>query len=60
MSKVIISKKKRDKIESLLFAGTGALIIVHSMEKGICTDKVIAVRDRFTEEILDLLDNKLQ
>ena len=57
MSKVIISKTKRDKIESLLFAGAGALIIVHSMEGGICTDKVIRVRDRFTKEILDLLDN---
>ena len=58
MSKVIISKTKRDKIKSLLFAGTGALVIVHSMESGICTDKVIRVRDRVIKEILNLLDNK--
>jgi len=57
MTKVIISKTKRDKIESLLFAGAGALVIVHSLENGICTDKVIRVRDRFTKEILDILDN---
>ena len=58
MTKVIISKTKRDKIESLLFAGAGALVIVHRLENGICTDKVIRVRDRFTKEILDILDNK--
>ena len=58
MTKVIISKTKRDKIEDILFAGAGALVIVHSMENGICTDKVIKVRDLFMKEILDLLDNK--
>ena len=58
MSKVIISKTKRDKIESLLFAGAGALVIVHSMENGICTDKVMRVRDLFIKEIIDILDNK--
>ena len=58
MSKVIISKTKRDRIESLLFAGAGAMILITSMEGGICTDRVIKIRDRFTKEILDILDNK--
>jgi len=58
MSKVIISKTKRDRIESLLFAGAGAMILITSMEGSICTDRVIKIRDRFTKEILDILDNK--
>jgi len=58
MNKVSISKAKRDKIELCLYAGAGAMIMITSMESGICTDKVIQVRDRYIKEILDLLDNK--
>lgn len=56
--KVIISKSKRDKIESLLFAGAGAIAMTVSMNKGYVGDDTIRVRDRFTEEIMNILDNK--
>lgn len=56
--KVIISKYKRDKIESLLFGGFGAVAIVVSMNNGNVTDNVITIRDKVIRQILDLLDNK--
>jgi len=58
MTKVIISKTKRDKIESILFAGAGALVMIYIRENNNCTDKVIKVRDLFMKDILDILDNK--
>ena len=57
MTKVIISKNKRDKIESMLWALTGACFMSAIME-GEVTDGMIKMRDRFVGEILDLLDNK--
>ncbi len=57
MSKVTISKIKRDKIESMIVALSGACIILAIME-GKTTDSMIAMRDKFTKEIMDILDNK--
>jgi len=58
MTKVIISKAKREEIESILFAGTGALIMVQGMEDGVCTDSVMGLREKFIRQVLDILDNK--
>jgi len=57
MAKVVITKNKRDKIESMLWALTGACFMTALME-GKITDGMIAMRDKFTKEIMDILDNK--
>lgn len=57
MAKVTISKHKRDKVESILWALTGACFLTAIME-GQITDGMIKMRDKYVKEIMDLLDNK--
>jgi hypothetical protein len=57
MSKVVISKNKRDKIESMLWALTSACFMTATME-GQITDGMIKMRDKQVKQIMDLLDNK--
>lgn len=57
MSKVIISKRKRDKIESMVLAVTAAIAMLAAKE-GRITDGMIAMRERVMKEIMDILDNK--
>jgi hypothetical protein len=55
MSKVIISKYKRNKIKSMLWALTSACFMV-AIQEGKVTDGMIRMRDKFVQEIMDLLD----
>jgi len=57
MSKVLISKRKRDKIESMVWAVTAAIAMLAAKE-GRITDGMIAMRERVMKEIMDILDNK--
>ena len=56
MTKTVISKNKRDKIESILFALTWACFISAIMEWKV-TDWMAKMRDEQIKEIMDLLDN---
>lgn len=55
MTKVIISKKKREKIESILWALTSVCMMLASQE-GKVSDGLVKMRDKFVKEILDILD----
>ena len=57
--KVVISKKKRDEIEALLFAGLGAIAISVSMSGGNTTEHTIAIRNEVIKNIMNILDNKI-
>ena len=52
--KTIISKSKKDKVETLLYAGFGAIAMVVAME-GKVDDKAIKIRDKCIKEIMELL-----
>ena len=52
--KTVISKNKLKKIESMLYASMGAIVMVALME-GRCTDKVIYIRDKAVDDIMKLL-----
>lgn len=53
--KTIISKTKKNKIETLLFAGFGAIAMQVSMNNGIVTDGTISIRDKVIKDIMNLL-----
>jgi hypothetical protein len=56
--KTVISKKKRDEIETLLYAGIGAVAMSVSMSGGNTTDGTIMIRNKVVKQVLDILDNK--
>ena len=56
--KVIISKKKRDEIERLVWAGMGVSAIISSMNGGIMTEAHAQQNHKILQMIMDILDNK--
>lgn len=58
MTKVVISKAKKEKLIGTLFAGIGAIYLRMAMEHNIhISDSDIKLRDKIIGDIKKILDN---